>query len=392
MADSDAPPIELTARMVASPSSGSIRIDAGAVSLEQRRDTSSADAPAKKKKSSSNAKTADPRQSVAELLLEHAKALHDLRQLVSSDPLYNMQLHDDLWLLRFILSHNKKGGVPAAATAALATMRYRHEYGMDEAGYDATESALRAIFLFYKTVGDAGAITYYCPDDDRGPLIVGVLEKMNFNAIVAAMTPEETALAGRLSSEWLFRRCDEVTRRTGLLTKYARLIDLRELKVSNMNREFQRRDREMSKYLEDFYPQLLDAAYLCHALSWLQVVWRSVRPLLPKRFVEKVDFLSPATNAAERKRLLRVLELDDLPRRFGGGCDAWLLHNSRMPELQAAGLSIDDNGQFFEAKHWQARMDRETLIANRRCSNGESNLRRPGRWRVAVGAGATGTG
>ena len=200
---------------------------------------------------------------------------------------------------------------------------------MDAQEFESTDEARTAIKRFYSAI-PPGAITYYSPDSNRGPLLVGVLCDLNFRSLAAAMTPEETATAGQLSAEWLFRQCDEVTRRTGLLTKYTRLIDLRDVKLSNMSREFQRRDRESSKMLEDFYPQLLEAVYLCHAPSWLQTFWRGIRPLLPVRFVEKVDFISPQKSVSERKRVLRHVAHEPLPVRFGGGCTSWPLPNARQ--------------------------------------------------------------
>ena len=64
-----------------------------------------------------------------ELLRKHAVGVSALREQVSRDPLYDPQRHDDLWLLRFYLSHHVKGGVAAAAAAARATLRHRHEIG-----------------------------------------------------------------------------------------------------------------------------------------------------------------------------------------------------------------------------------------------------------------------
>ena len=89
----------------------------------------------------------------------------------------------------------------------------------------------------------------------------------------------------------------------------------------------------MSKALEDYYPQCLDAAFLCHGPAWLQGLMRGLRPLLPQRFVEKIDFISPATNANERERLLRFVSRRDLPERFGGECATWPLPSARKVRL-----------------------------------------------------------
>lgn len=282
---SDEDAIPVTARLVSRPSARSI--EGGPISVVLRQPGSS------------------ERLRVVDLLEEHAAAIDSLRASVCNDPLYRPARHDGLFLLRFVLSHAAKGGAAAAAAAVRATLRYRDEFDMDADGYDATPAAWEAMRLFYSAVGQGG-ITYYAPDPDRSLLLVVVIQEINFHQLASSQTPTQTALGARCSSEWLFRHCDAVTRRTGYLTKYARLIDLRGLKLSAMNREFQRRDREISKALEDFYPQLLGAAFMCHGPGWLQSLWRGMRPLLPARFAEKVDFVNPAANAAERGRLLRL--------------------------------------------------------------------------------------
>ena len=316
--------IEVTARLVSFASPGSIKIPTPyATASPVAPATIPSAAPA----------VYDSRRKVSDLLLENEASITAVRAEVEKDALYDSNRHDALWLLRYVLSH--KGNVEGAAAAAKATIQFRHTWNMDADDYDTTEQACAAVIKFYKAVVP-GALTYYAPHPDRPMMLVGRVRELNFHQLAATMTPEETAMAGRLSSEYLFRHSDEVTRRTGRLTKYVRCIDLRGVKLSGMSREFQKRDRELAKAIEDFYPQLLDSVYLCHAPSWVQGVWRVMRPLLPVRFVEKVDFVAPATSDVERQRLIRKSGCPEelLPACFGGGCEAWPLPNARKLHLE----------------------------------------------------------
>lgn len=116
------------------------------------------------------------------------------------------------------------------------------------------------------------------------------------------------------------------------------MIDLKGMKLSGTNREFQRRDARNSKTLEDFYPQLLGAVYMCHAPGWMQMFWRGLRSVLPARVVEKVDFLEPKQSIRERERLLQWIAAEHLPECFGGPCKAWPPPNSRflLPAVSSA--------------------------------------------------------
>ena len=70
----------------------------------------------------------DARPSVRDLLAQHASAVEAVREPLSADPLYRPELHDDLWILRFCLSHKKVSDALAAARGALL---YRHKHNLD---------------------------------------------------------------------------------------------------------------------------------------------------------------------------------------------------------------------------------------------------------------------
>ena len=151
---------------------------------------------------------------VTDLLLQHERQILELRSLVCSSEYYEPSRNDDLWLVRFLLSHSSKGGVASAAQSALATLAWRHEHRMD----DDTEpcggpEGLRVpavAKLYGDCLRDEAAISYYVPDQDRGPLLVAVPALIDFHKAAATMTEEETSLTSRLSNEWLWRKCDEV--------------------------------------------------------------------------------------------------------------------------------------------------------------------------------------
>lgn len=46
-----------------------------------------------------------------------------------------------------------------------------------------------------------------------------------------------------------------------------------------------------------------------------------IRPVMPKRVVEKVDIIDPKSNQKERDRLLKFVSMKDLPQSLLGGED-----------------------------------------------------------------------
>jgi hypothetical protein len=111
--------------------------------------------------------------------------------------------------------------------------------------------------------------------------------------------------------EWSHQWLDYVPRSTtGRLTKTSRLLGMSAPNVSIMNLEASKRYGKVMGMMEDCYPQLLATIYVC---NWrMQVPWRIVRPLLPKRVVCKVDFISPTKSEKEKKRLCRHVSQEHL--------------------------------------------------------------------------------
>lgn len=324
LSDDDAIPV--TARLVSCASPGSFRIklpDTAATAAAQPLPIT-ADAAAA-------AVNPHGRQAVHALLHQHAAKLEEVKRAVATHPRYDARLHDDLWMLRFLLSH--KGATAAAVQAARATIDYRSLHGLDApdlvcGGVEALE--IDCLKKLYSNLRDWSAITYYLPDRDRGLILIAQPSLIDFHRAASTVTSDEQAAAHRLLTEWTFRLCDRITRRTGYLTKVVRLVDLQGLRLGSLNREFQRRDAKNSKALEDHYPQLLEAVLICHAPNWMTAFWAGLRTIMPARIVEKVDFLKPHKNVRDRNRLLQHMTMEHLPTAFGGPCPTWPLPSQRF--------------------------------------------------------------
>lgn len=70
--------------------------------------------------------------------------------------------------------------------------------------------------------------------------------------------------------------------------------------------------------MEDCYPQLLETIFACYAPSFMHWIWTFIRPIMPKRVVEKIDVIEPNINENERRRLLKHVASENLPVDYGG--------------------------------------------------------------------------
>lgn len=266
----------------------------------------------------------DNRPSVKVLIDEHRQLIDQVAKELSTDPLYESNKHDDLWIVRFLLSHKKK--VKPSVKAAKFTLVFRKEHKLDEKDIrfspvdrDAPSEALQR---FLKHCGD-DTFRFVVPDPKRG--VIGFLRAAGIDqhALVEHVDAADWLPCFTYIAEWSHQWLDYITRTTGRLTKSVRIVDAADISLAGINNENNKRDGQAMHIMEDCYPQMLQTVFVCHAPGWIQVPWRVLRPLIPKRVVEKFDFVAPETNIKERKRLLKYISLQHLPARFGGLNETW---------------------------------------------------------------------
>ena len=258
-----------------------------------------------------------------------------MRSLLANDPLFVPARHDELWVLRFVLSH--KGSVSNAASAARGALAFRRKYNLDDPDLAVAGPAaahVPEVAKFFACMKDPAGMVTYLPDPDRGPFLVITPALVHPPAILSGVSFEEHYHDQMLTVEWLSRQCDATTRRTGYLTKYIRLVHLEDLALANFSWALVKRISAISKDMEDYYPQLLCSLLICHAPSWINGLFRVIRPILPPRVIEKMDFVRPNAVRRDLDRLQRHIKYEHIPR-FLGGSAPWPPTNARFAEAQS---------------------------------------------------------
>lgn len=262
----------------------------------------------------------DDRPSVQELLDQHRDKIDKIAAGLTDHPLYQPSKHDDVWILRFWLSHQKS---KKAIDAAKATLEFRSNHKLDEtdiranAPHKITDPS-HPVHVFLSYTQD-GAICYVHPDASRGVVAFLNFKKIHQQHVMVKEQPESLwLLVFMYFSEWSFQWLDYVTRTSGRLTKSIRMVDMTDTAMGDVNKEFVRRVGKAMGVMEDCYPQLLDGLYACNPPSVVHVLWTMIRPIMPKRVVAKIDFMTPANNEKELRRLHRYISNEHLPTEFGG--------------------------------------------------------------------------
>lgn len=259
----------------------------------------------------------DVRPSVKDLIEEHREKIDKIKFDIAQEPLYDPTKHDDLWVLRFWLSHKKSKDAIAAAKSAL---EFRKKWDLD--GTDIRKkpphtSKDARLVKYWELRCQGDGIICAIPHKKRG--VVLFLKFTRFRPEAVNEVDEETwDWAFVYTSEWTHQWLDYVTRTTGRLTKSIRFMDLTGMSLSHLDRASTKRDAKIMNEMEDVYPQLLETLYGCWPPSFMHKVWAFVRPIMPKRIIDKIDLITPDTDAGERDRLLKHISKKNLPKKFGG--------------------------------------------------------------------------
>ena len=274
----------------------------------------------------------DDRPCVSSLINEHRYWIDQVRQELESDSLFDHHKHDDLWILRFVLSHKKN--VASAVKAAKYTLAFRNKHGLDDKDVRYIQpSENEALQRYLKHVRD-DAIRLVIPDHQRSVILFIDIGGVNQHGLVSNVKESDWLPSYLHYNEMAFQWLDYITRRTGRLTKLIRIIDGRNIQLPAFNIECSRRDGVVMKLTEDCYPQLLASMYVCDAPCYIQMPWRMIRPFFPKRVVQKFDFICPDTRTSDYRRLLPHMCTDHLPTRYGGLNKRWPVEFALPPKCE----------------------------------------------------------
>lgn len=269
----------------------------------------------------------DERPFIKDLLMENASDIDNVRAAIQTHPaLYEPSRYDDIWILRFVLSH--KNDVDAASRAAIATMEFRKAYNLNEKDL---RGKIRHLDGFSEGLPhleklQACSEKYAClttlPDENRGPIMYVILSKLDQNKINETMTQEDIKLSTLYVNEAIYQVLNSITRKTGRLTKVLKVVDMDGMALKKMNRGYLSKDGAASKEIDDYFPQLLGGMLVINPPKWLNVIWKFARPLMPKRVVEKVDIL-PSDTEKRLKSLARFVSNENVLERYGGENREW---------------------------------------------------------------------
>ena len=224
--------------------------------------------------------------------------------------------YDDIWALRFVLSHPEDAD---AARAAAETLRWRAEKKEMLAAAAAGESLKR-----FESLERLVVAQYHGETSTGTPLYIIRAGISNTVALTNAHTHEEVVEFMMYRKELGFLLCDAMTRKTRTLTKLVTVNDLSHVSLlAGTDKRFTAVLGEASKLSETLYPQLLDRAVLINAPYIFGAIWSIIKGLMSANTRAKVAVCgSSDTRKGDISKcpFAKLINLHTVPSFLGGGC------------------------------------------------------------------------
>ena len=252
------------------------------------------------------------------LLSEHASRVNALLDELAGDaPLGEGE--DEIWALRFVLSHSHPSDDAAAASAARFCRRWRAENAaMLEAAREGRPLPPHAAI-------EALVATAYHGATKRGEPVYVIRAGIANAAVLMATVAEQDVVDWMMyKKEQGFLRCDALTRSTRTLTKLVTVNDLNHVSLlQGTDSKFQAALGKASKLSERLYPQLLGRAVLVNVPRFMAVLYPLFKVFMSKKTLTKIA-ICPGRTLTEDVSACpfagRAIDAAALPTFLGGAC------------------------------------------------------------------------
>ncbi|EQC42165.1 hypothetical protein SDRG_01005 [Saprolegnia diclina VS20] len=244
------------------------------------------------------------------LLAGRAKDLGQLRALVG-DAL--TPLHDDVWLLRYLLSNE----TPAACEAPIRfTIQWRAARADTIAALHAgAKPPLHAEIEKYLVAGDHKLTRL------GEPLVIVRIGLCNSKALMNNVAYDDVVEYMMLAREATMVYLDQTSRATRTLVKASTILDFSGFSLlRGHDARFSRVQGECSKLSEQMYPQLLGRTIFVNTPAVFSWVFKLLKPLLSERTVAKMVICPGGKQLSDCPYVANYLNLSDLPTFLGGQC------------------------------------------------------------------------
>mmetsp|Transcript_12151 Transcript_12151/g.30451 ORF Transcript_12151/g.30451 Transcript_12151/m.30451 type:complete len:433 (-) Transcript_12151:84-1382(-) len=232
------------------------------------------------------------RHNIDSLITERRGLIDQLASAVS-DLTGGSSEFDDIFLLRFILTWERRGGLPKAVDACRHTIQWRVENKqlLDSVCLPGGKAPNEDKIMKFETVGPAGSL------GGVEPIYCVRTGYCNVKGLMTTFSVQEISDWLHVIKERNYRVCDERTRKTRKLVKCITVVDMTNFSMFGGDKKFYEALGDSSKRAAVNYPQLLGKTVLINAPSFFRVLFGTFSVFMPQTFLDKMAFC-PATGTS----------------------------------------------------------------------------------------------
>lgn len=226
---------------------------------------------------------ASAQRSVDVLLSTHASSISLLRARVATEYGFVPGEHDEIFVLRFLLSH---GSVEAAETPLKRTIAWRRARAAELARARAEQPTPR-----HAAMAELLLIELLEPRTARDePILLVRVGRSDVRTLMDRWSEDEVADYLTYFKEAAFAACDRATRATRRLVKLVTVIDMEHALLSTHDPRFLAALHKSSRDGTAHYPQLLELTMPIHTPPFVDLLWYLGKNFVPERTLAKIHF------------------------------------------------------------------------------------------------------
>ena len=274
-------------------------------------------------------------------------------------PSDNFPYHDDIFLLRYILSF---GEVKDALLPVRKTLEWRADPEVasmlekcKDMGEEWEKEDIVQTVLKYQVGG-----LHDCKND-HAPTVIIRPAKGNPELLYENLTFEELHKIHFAYREVAFRQCDKLTRSSRKMVKQMLLFDMDGVNFSTMmDRRGQKIHQPVSQACAFYYPQLQSKFVMIHPPGWINMIFALMKKIMPARNMAKVA-VCPGKKGGDVTKCpyaSKYFNVEKVPKFLGGKLDEKDLH----PAVSGSLVDQSKNSKGFTKYVVSARSEQQVTI------------------------------
>eukprot|EP01134_Creolimax_fragrantissima_P000927 CFRG0927T1 len=252
------------------------------------------------------------------LITTHREDIDTLKNRVKK--YISVEIHDDLWILRYLLSNGEIDKCVDDIKRAVAWRKENAEFVLKAKDFNAMPP-------YYEDSKKFVAVSNHVKTrKDGGPVFIVRSGISNPKKLMEILTYDQIFEILIFQKEQAYNMCDIRSRETGYLTKMTTINDFSGLSLLRAkDKKFMKALSESAKLAEYVHPQLMDKGVMINVNKVVQMLFSLLKMVMPRKTVAKMTICGASDTRTQNISLCpwvrENIEIVNVPTFLGGKCE-----------------------------------------------------------------------